>query len=172
MSVYHWLRFLRLIHIYAAIVLVGSIVFNTIVLMPALKRIPPAHAAVMGQRVGSGLMWLGGTAIALLGVSGFFRLWLLDDFGNLFSIQALLEPRLRWIATMAGSWLILAITATASAIWYRTVLNAKLPYSVGLRELEARRVALERLSWWQDWLTYVNFSLALLAALGGIMGTF
>lgn len=172
MSVYNWLRLLRLVHIYAAIVLVGSIIFNTVVLMPALKRIPPAHAAVIGQKIGAGLMWLGGTALGLLGVTGFVRLWLLDDLGTLFSIQALLEPRLRWMSVMAGSWLILAIAATASAFWFRTVLTAKLPYSAGLRELEEQRAAQERLSRWQDWLAYINLSLAIIAALGGIMGTF
>ena len=35
--------------------------------MPALRRIPPAHSAVVSQKIGAGLMWLGGSAIFLLG---------------------------------------------------------------------------------------------------------
>ena len=60
-------RILRAVHIYAAIVLVGSIIFNTGILMPALRRIPPAHSAVVSQKIGAGLMWLGGSAIFFLG---------------------------------------------------------------------------------------------------------
>ena len=78
-------RILRVVHIYAAIVLVGSIIFNTGILMPALRRIPPAHSAVVGQKIGSGLMSLGGSAIFLLGVTGFTRAWILGEIPALLS---------------------------------------------------------------------------------------
>jgi hypothetical protein len=166
-----WFRFLRAVHIYAAIVLVGSIIFNTGILMPALRRIPPAHSAVVSQKIGSGLMWLGGTAIALLGITGFTRLWLMGELPNLFSIQAFGNRQLRWIMLMAFSWSILAVTGTLSGIWYRTILVKKLDFSSGLRELEERRAAQAKVSAWQDRLAYINLTLALLAALGGIMAT-
>lgn len=164
-------RLLRAVHIYAAIVLVGSIIFNTGVLMPALRRIPPAHSAVVSQKIGSGLMWMGGTAIALLGITGFSRLWLLGEFSNFFSPQVFTIPQLRWIALMVCSWSVLAVTGTLSGIWYRTILTRKLDFSAGLRELEERRAAQAKVSAWQDRLAYINLALALLAALGGIMAS-
>src|ERR1019366_3933216 len=128
-------RILRAVHIYAAIVLVGAIVFNTGILMPALRRIPPAHSAVVGQKIGSGLMWLGGSAIFLLGITGFSRAWLIGEISLLFLTEAL------WTALMAFSWLMLLITGTLSGVWYGTILTSKLPYAAGLRELEERRAA-------------------------------
>lgn len=164
-------RLLRAVHIYSAIVLVGSIIFNTGILMPALRRIPPAQAAVVGQKIGAGLMWLGGSAILLLGITGFSRLWLMGLLPDLFSAQAFSNPQIRWIALMATSWFILAVTGTLSGIWYRTILTRKLDFSSGLRELEERRAAQAKISLWQDRLAYINLALALLAALGGIMAT-
>src|SRR6516164_9481972 len=110
-------RILRAIHIYSAIVLVGSIAFNTSVLMPALRRIPPAHSAVVSQKIGAGLMFLGGSAIFLLGISGFTRAWILGEIRPLFSSDAFETYRLRWTALMALSWLMLLITGILSAVW-------------------------------------------------------
>src|SRR5208337_5224790 len=108
-------RILRAIHIYAAIVLVGSITFNTGILMPALRRIPPAHSAVVSQKIGAGLMWLGGSAIFLLGVTGFVRAWVLGEIPLLFSTEALETARLKWTASMALACLMMLITSTMSA---------------------------------------------------------
>jgi len=164
-------RILRVIHVYAAIVLVGSIIFNTGVLMPALRRIPPAHSAVVSQKIGAGLMWLGGSAIFLLGVTGFTRAWILGELPLLFSSDFIRDPRLEWTALMAFAWLMLLITGTLSGIWYGTILTKKLPYSAGLRDLEERRAAQAKVSAWQDRLAYVNLTLAILAAFGGIMAS-
>lgn len=172
MDAYLWYKILRLIHIYSAIVLVGAIIFNTVVLMPALRRIPPAHSAVVAQKIGAGLMWLGGVAIVLLGVTGFARLWMLGELPLLFSRSVFVVAQVRWLGLMATSWFILLITGSLSAFWYHTILTKKLPYSAGLRDLEERRAAQARVSQWQDRLAYINLALALLAALGGIMASY
>lgn len=164
-------RILRAVHIYAAIVLVGAIVFNTGILMPALRRIPPAHSAVVSQKIGAGLMWLGGSAIFFLGITGFARAWVLGEIPLLFSTEALGTTRLQWTALMAFAWLMLLITGTLSGFWYGTILTRKLPYAAGLRDLEERRAAQARVSAWQDRLAYVNLTLAILAAFGGIMAS-
>jgi hypothetical protein len=164
-------RTLRAVHIYAAIVLVGSIIFNTGILMPALRRIPPAHSAVVSQKIGAGLMWLGGSAIALLGLTGFFRAWFLGEIPLLFSSEVLETARLKWTALMALSWLMLAITGTLSGFWYGTILTTKLSYSAGLRDLEERRAAQAKVSAWQDRLAYINLTLAIIAAFGVIMAS-
>jgi uncharacterized membrane protein len=172
MQSYTWLRILRLIHIYSAIVLVGSIIFNTMILMPALRRIPPAQSAVVSQKIGGGLMKLGGSAIVLLGVTGALRLWLLGELPYIFSHEVLALAHLRWILLMMCSWFGLLVTGTLSGIWYNTVLTKKLPYSAGLRELEERRASQEKVATWQERLAYFNLALALLAALGGILASF
>jgi hypothetical protein len=164
-------RILRAVHIYAAIVLVGAIIFNTGILMPALRRIPPAHSAVVSQKIGAGLMWLGGSAIFLLGVTGFTRAWILGEIPFLFSTDLARDPRLEWTALMAFSWLMLLVTGTLSGFWYGTILTKKLPYAAGLRDLEERRAAQAKVSAWQDRLAYINLTLALLAAFGGIMAS-
>ena len=172
MHPYTWYRILRLIHIYSAIVLVGAIIFNTVVLMPALRRIPPAHSAVVSQKIGGGLMTLGGWAIVLLGVTGFSRLWVLGQLRHVFSWEVIRLPHLRWDLLMMVSWFGLLVTGALSAIWYKTILTRKLPYSAGLRDLEERRAAQQKVAAWQDRLAYFNLSLALLAALGGILASF
>jgi hypothetical protein len=164
-------RILRVVHIYAAIVLVGSIVFNTGILMPALRRIPPAHSAVVSQKIGAGLMWLGGSAIFFLGLTGFTRAWILGELPLLFSRDFIGDPKLEWTALMAFSWLLLLATGTLSGFWYGTILTKKLPYSAGLRDLEERRAAQAKVSAWQDRLAYINLTLAILAAFGGIMAS-
>lgn len=172
MSTITWLQILRVVHVYAAIVLVGSIVFNTLVLIPALKRIPPAHSAVVSEKIGGGLMWFGTSAIALLGVTGFVRLWLMGQLPRFFTVEFLVGPYGRWIGAMALGWLILLVTGILSGVWYQTVLTRKLPYSAGLRDLEEKRAAQERVSTWQERLAYLNLAAALLAALGGAMARF
>jgi hypothetical protein len=164
-------RIMRAVHIYAAIVLVGSIIFNTGILMPALRRIPPAHSAVVSQKIGAGLMWLGGSAIFFLGVTGFIRAWILGELPLLFSSDFARDPHLEWTALMMAAWLMLLVTGTISGFWYGTILTKKLPYASGLRDLEERRAAQARVSAWQDRLAYINLTLALLAAFGGIMAS-
>lgn len=157
------------LHLYAAMALVGSIAFNTIILVPALGRIPPAHSAVIAEKIGAGLMWVGLGSLAVLGASGFTLLWSNGILG------ALLDPGFwttayGWrLGLMVAGWLALVAMGALSAVWYRRVLTRKLPLAAGLRELEERRAAQERVSRWQERLAYLNLGLALLAALGGAL---
>lgn len=172
MSTVFWLQLLRVIHVYSAIMLVGSIVFNTAVLNPALKRIPPAHSTVVSQKIGGGLFVVGTTAIILLGLTGFIRLWLMGQLPNLFTVDFVTGPYGRWIALMATSWFFLLITGGLSGYWYKAVLTKKLPYSAGLRDMEEMRAVQEHITLWQDRFYYLNVVAALLAALGGAMAKF
>lgn len=167
-----WLQILRVVHVYAAIVLVGSIIFNTLILIPALRRIPPAQSAVVSDKIGWGLMMFGTSAIVLLGVTGFLRLHLTGQLAR-FPTWAFLSGLYgRWIWAMFLGWLVLLVTGVLSGIWYKTVLTKKLPYSAGLRDLEERRATQEAVSLWQERLAYLNLAAALLAAFGGAMARF
>lgn len=157
------------LHVFAAIALVGSLTFNTLILMPALKRIPPAHSAVISEKIGSALMWVGLGSLILLGLTGFMILWVYGMMAPLLSLAWWTTPYGWRMGLMIAGWLALLCTGTLSAFWYQTVLTKKLPYAAGLRDLEERRAAQERVSAWQDRLAYFNLSLGVLAVLGGTL---
>jgi hypothetical protein len=166
------LQSFRVIHIFSAITLVGFIVFNTVVLQPALKRIPPAHSTVVSQKIGFGMMIGGTVSLVLLGLTGVGRLYLMGTLGNLLKFDFLAGPYGRWIALMILGWSFLMVTGALSGYWYQAVLTKKLEYSAGLRELEEKRAAQERITLWQDRLYYWNVVAAVLAALGGALTKF
>lgn len=157
------------LHVFAAIALVGSMTFNALVLTPALKRIPPAHSAVISEKIGAALMWIGLGSLIVLGGSGLALLWASGLLGRVTSLEFWASPYGWRLALMVGAWLALLVTGILSAWWYRTVLTRKLPYAAGLRDLEEKRAAQERVSAWQDRLAYLNLALGVLAALGGTL---
>ncbi len=155
------------VHIYSAIVLVGSMFFNAVILGPALRRIPPAQAATVGDKIGAGLRIAGPVTLVLLGVTGFIRLHVLKILPHFFSVDFMTSKFGMRIWLMFISWFVLVVTGTLSLAWYEKVLARKLPYTAGLRELEERRAAQEKVSAWQERMNYVNVTLGLLAVLGG-----
>jgi len=161
------------VHIYSAIVLVGSMFFNAFILGPALKRIPPAQAATVGDKIGGGLRIAGPVTLVLLGITGFLRLsynrMLWTGKGKFFSFQYMSTKYGSRIWLMFFAWFVLVITGTLSLAWYEKVLARKLPYTAGLRDLEVRRAAQEKVSAWQERMNYVNVTIGLLAVLGGSM---
>jgi hypothetical protein len=156
------------VHIYSAIVLVGSMFFNAFILGPALKRIPPAQAATVGDKIGGGLRIAGPVTLTLLGLTGFLRLsynhLLWSKFFSWSFISTRYGSRI-WL--MFLSWIVLVVTGTVSLAWYEKVLARKLPYTAGLRQLEERRAAQEKVSAWQERMNYVNVTIGILAVLGG-----
>ena len=157
------------IHIFATIALVGSLLFNTLVLMPALKRIPPAHSSVISAKIGAALMWVGLGSLILLGVSGFAFLWRYGVHWALLTPAFWSTPYGWRLILMIVAWACLLGTGTLSAYWYRNVLTRKLPFTAGLRDLEERRAAQERISRIQDRLAVVNLTLGLVAVIGGAL---
>jgi hypothetical protein len=158
-----------IVHIYSAIVLVGSMFFNAFILGPALARIPPAQAATVGDKIGAGLRVAGPVSLALLGITGFMRLSY-NHFMDRFFTWSFMSTRFGsriWL--MFLSWFVLVVTGTLSLVWYERVLAKKLPYTAGLRALEERRAAQEKISAWQERMNYVNVAIGLLAVLGGSM---
>ncbi len=157
------------VHIFAAIALVGSVAFNTLVLYPALKRIPPAHSAVISQKIGAALLWTGLGSLILLGLTGFGLVWA-NGMLPALAVGAFWTSPYGWrLGLMVVAWLGLVVTGTLSGWWYRRVLAVKLPMDAGLRELEERRAAQEYVNTWQDRLFYLNLALVVLAALGGAL---
>jgi hypothetical protein len=155
------------VHIYSAIVLVGSMFFNAFILGPALKRIPPAQAATVGDKIGGGLRIAGPVTLVLLGVTGLLRLNYNHMLGKFFSWSFMSTRYGSRIWLMFLAWFVLVVTGTLSLAWYEKVLARKLPYTAGLRQLEERRAAQEKVSAWQERMNYVNVTIGILAVLGG-----
>ena len=159
-----------IVHIYSAIVLVGSMFFNAFILGPALRRIPPAQAATVGDKIGAGLRVAGPVSLILLGVTGFLRLqynhFLWSKFFSLSFMTTRYGSRI-WLMFVA--WFALMVTGTLSLAWYERVLAKKVPYTAGLRYMEERRAAQQKVSDWQERMNYVNVTIGLLAVLGGSM---
>jgi hypothetical protein len=105
----------------------------------------------------------------LLGVTGFLRLQYNHFLGNFFKWSFMSTKYGSRIWLMFIAWLVLVVTGTLSLVWYEKVLAKKLPYTAGLRELEERRAAQEKVSAWQERMNYVNVTIGLLAVLGGSM---
>jgi hypothetical protein len=157
------------VHIYSAIVLVGSMFFNAFILGPALKRIPPAQAATVGEKIGGGLRIAGPVTLVLLGVTGFLRLNYYKLLGKFFTLDYMTTTEGMKIWLMFLSWFVLVVTGTLSLVWYEKVLAKKLPYTAGLRDLEERRAAQQKISDWQERMNYVNVTIGILAVLGGTL---
>jgi len=155
------------VHIYSAIVLVGSMFFNAFILGPALKRIPPAQAATVGDKIGAGLRVAGPVSLVLLVVTGLMRLHHMNLLGKFFGWSFMSTRYGSRIWLMFLAWFVLAVTGTLSLAWYEKVLAKKLPYTAGLRDLEERRAAQQRVSDWQERMNYVNVAIGILAVLGG-----
>ena len=155
------------VHIYSAIVLVGSMFFNAFILGPALKRIPPAQAATVGEKIGGGLRIAGPVTLVLLGITGFLRLNYYKQLGQFFTLDFMTTTQGMKIWLMFLSWFVLVVTGTLSLVWYEKVLARKLPYTAGLRDLEERRAAQQKISDWQERMNYVNVTIGILAVLGG-----
>ena len=155
-----------IVHIYSAIVLVGSMFFNAFILGPALKRIPPAQAATVGDKIGGGLRIAGPVTLVLLGVTGFLMLNRFKMLGHFFTWSFMTSHTGLRLWLMFLAWFVLVITGTLSLAWYEKVLAKKLPYTAGLRALEERRAAQEKVSAWQERMNYVNVTIGLLAVLG------
>jgi len=155
------------VHIYSAIVLVGSMFFNAFILGPALRRIPPAQAATVGDKIGAGLRIAGPVSLVLLVVTGMMRLNHMHLLGKFFGWSFMSTRYGSRIWLMFLAWFTLAVTGTLSLAWYEKVLAKKLPYTAGLRDLEDRRAAQQKISDWQERMNYVNVTIGILAVLGG-----
>jgi hypothetical protein len=158
-----------IVHIYSAIVLVGSMFFNAFILGPALRRIPPAQAATVGDKIGAGLRIAGPASLGLLVVTGLLRLNYMKLLGKMFTWSFITTMYGSRIWLMFLSWFVLTVTGTVSLAWYEKVLAKKLPYTAGLRDLEERRAAQQKVSEWQERMNYVNVTIGILAVLGGSM---
>lgn len=160
---------LRLIHIFAAATLVGSVIFNYFLLRPALRLIPPAHAVVIAQRVGSLFTYTGWTALVLLFLSGLLQLYYTGRLWLLISLDLYTHGPGRSLALMLLFWLITVTSSSIMTFGLRPKLMKKLTVSSNptLADVEKRRADQISASAWLDRWQLVNLITSTLALIAG-----
>ncbi len=160
---------LRLIHVLAAATLVGSVIFNYFLLRPTLRLIPPAHAVVIAQRVGSLFTYTGWGALIVLFLSGLLRLYFTGRLWLLVSLDLYLHAPGRSLALMV----IFALLTVASSSYMTFALRPKLMKKLivssnpTLADVEKRRQDQMTASAWLDRLQLLNLITSTLAAIAG-----
>ncbi len=170
MSLLTLLLLLRVIHDFAAATLVGSVIFNYFLLRPSLRLIPPAHAVVIAQRVGSLFTYTGWTSLILLFLSGLLRLYYTGRLGFIFTLDLYAHGPGRALALMIFFWLITVLSSTVMTFALRPKLMKKLTVSSNptLADVEKRRADQIAASGWLDWLQLSNVITAILALIAGV----
>jgi uncharacterized membrane protein len=160
---------LRIIHILSAGVLVGSVIFNYFLLRPALRLIPPAHAVVIAQKVGTLFTYLGWSALGLLFLSGLWRLYIGGDLDVLISRELFAYGHSRSLALMIFSWFVTVVSSSIMTFSLRPKLMKKLLVSSNpaLADVEKRRLTQMEASRWLDRLQLLNVITSTLALLAG-----
>lgn len=157
---------LRIIHILAAGVLVGSVIFNYFLLRPALRLIPPAHAVVVAQRVGNLFTYTGWTTLGLLFLSGLLRL---GDPSIILKLDFYTSGYGRSLGMMIIFWFLTVVSSTIMTFTLRPKLMKKLSVSSNptLADVEKRRADQMYASTWMDRLQLANVIAATLALVAG-----
>ncbi len=160
---------LRIIHILSAGILVGSVIFNYFLLRPALRLIPPAHAVVIAQKIGTLFTYLGWSALGLLFLSGLSRLYIGGDLGVLVTRELYAYGHSRSLALMILSWFVTVVSSSIMTFSLRPKLMKKLLVSSNpaLADVEKRRLTQMEASLWLDRLQLLNVITATLALIAG-----
>lgn len=161
---------LRVIHVLSAAVLVGFTLFNYFILRPALRLIPPAHAVVIAQRVGTLFTYTGWTALGLLFLSGVLRLYYAGDLGVVFTLDLYVHAHGRSLAIMILLWLVTVVSSSIMTFVLRPRLIKKLSVTANpsLADVEKRRTAQIAASLWVDRLQLIIVFTSILALIAGV----
>ncbi|MFQ5851427.1 MAG: hypothetical protein ACE5JU_12660 [Candidatus Binatia bacterium] len=164
------LLILRIIHVLSAAVLVGFTLFSYFVLRPVLQLIPPAHAVVVAQRVGTLFTYTGWTALGLLFLSGVLRLYYAGDLVVIFSLDLYAHGHGRSLAIMILSWFVTVATSSIMTFVLRPRVMKKLAVNSNpsLADVEKRRTAQIAASTWLERLQLVIVIFSTLALIAGV----
>ena len=160
---------LIIIHVLAAAALVGSVIFNYFILRPALLLIPPAHAVVVAQRVGTIFTYLGWIALGLLVFSGLLRLNHFMPLSQIFTFKLYTTSYGRALGMMILFWFLTVVSSTIMTFMLRPKLMKKLPLKPNptLADVEKRRTTQIAASNWLEWLQLMNVITSILALIAG-----
>lgn len=132
----------------------------------AQKAIPPAQAAVVGQRVGFDFTLVSWFAFITVGVTGY---WLLGRAGDIdlaspytfFIDHGILDVRYGWaLFFMVLFWVVLVISGLIMTVLLRPLLASKLEPTRTSDALEPFQRRLTSAVFWIDALAWANLALA------------
>lgn len=92
----------RAIHVLAVVVWIGGLSLVTTVVLPLVRRSPPAEQWALLRAVERRFVWQARTAVVLVGASGFYMAWKLDLWDRFR------QPEFWWMHMMVLLWLVFA----------------------------------------------------------------
>ncbi len=132
----------------------------------AQKGIPPAQAALVGQRMGLDFTVISWFAFIVVGVTGYALLGRAGDLDltspyTFFIDHALMDSRYGWaLFFMILFWVVLVINGLIMTLYFRPHLSGKLEPANTTADLEPFQSRLTSAVFWIDVLAWANLVLA------------
>jgi len=92
----------RALHVLAVIIWIGGLSLITSVVLPLVRRSPPAERWALFEAVERRFVWQARTAVLLVGASGFYIAWKLEMWDRFR------QPGFWWMHAMLVLWLLFA----------------------------------------------------------------
>jgi uncharacterized membrane protein len=92
----------RALHVLAVVVWIGGVSLITTVVLPLVRRTPPAERWALFEAVERRFVWQARTAVLVVGASGFYIAWRLDLWDRFR------QPGFWWMHAMVLLWLLFA----------------------------------------------------------------
>lgn len=156
-----WLAILTALHILGATVFVGS----NVLLERLTKRseaLPQREAARLAELLGADLAVMNGTALIVLAVSGFARMWIGGTLARVVDWGFIWSPYGAALITMIILWAGVAVSATFMTFYFRPRLSVKLPYGTPREVIEERGMSAMSAASWIGYLGTFNLTVGLI----------
>src|SRR5215471_7045156 len=153
-----------IVHILAIVVYLGGTFFMDLLLVPALNRIPPAQAAIVGQQTGEIFAVTAWITLGLIAASGLTFLYLSGALG----LDLFLRPYGWLIGAKTFLFLLLVVNGLIMTIGIRPRLNAQLSLKTTEPELKAKQADMMSAASTLNRLIRLNLIIASLAVILGV----
>ena len=117
---------LRMSHTIAGGLLLGAVFFNYVFLLPALKKIPVTQQIMVNMQIGTSVMYLSWSALAVLLSTGILRLYTIHKLPDLLTGMFWTASYGRWLAVMMVGWIVVFNTLILLTFILRPVLVKRL----------------------------------------------
>lgn len=154
-------QILTALHILGASVFVGS---NVMIerLTKRSEALPAREAARLSELLGVDLAVMNGSALIVLGVSGFARMIVSHSFGRVIAWDFIWSPYGAALITMIILWAGVAVSASFMTFYFRPRLSVKLPYGTPRDVIEKRGASAMSAASWIGYLGTFNLTVGLI----------
>ncbi len=157
-----------IVHILAIVVYLGGTFFMDLLLVPALDRIPPAQAAIVGRQTGEIFAVTAWISLGLIAASGLAFLYLEGSLRP----DMFLYPHGWLIGAKTFLFLLLVVNGLIMTFGIRPRVNALLPLKATESELKAKQADMMSAASTLNRLIRLNLIIAGLAVILGVYLTF